>query len=92
MKCPYCGNNHNKVKDSRLARDGITIRRRRRCLACSERFTTYESTGERLLPFLIRHSASSRSMLSFMSSTLTVLSKETEKLIDKVGKPKDSGS
>jgi len=93
MECPYCGNNHNKVKDSRLAKGGITIRRRRRCLACSERFTTYESTGERLLPFLIVKNSGQgatipnvKTMLSFLSSTLTVLSEETEKLIDKVGK------
>jgi transcriptional regulator NrdR family protein len=93
MECPYCGNNHNKVKDSRLSKGGITIRRRRRCLACSDRFTTYESTGERLLPFLIVKNSGQgatipnvKTMLSFMSSTLTVLSEETEKLIDKVGK------
>ena len=92
-KCPYCGNNHNKVKDSRLSKDGITIRRLRQCLACSDRFTTYESTEERLLPFLIvknsRQGASIpnvKTMLSFMSGTLAVLSEETEKLIEKVDK------
>jgi len=92
MECPYCGNNHNKVKDSRLSKDGITIRRRRQCLICSTRFTTYESTEERLLPFLIVKNSGQgasipnvKTMLSFMSSTLPVLSEETEKLIDKVG-------
>ena len=62
-------------------------------MICSTRFTTYESTGEQLLPFLIVKNSGQgasipnvKAMLSFMSSTLPVLSEETEKLIDKVGK------
>lgn len=42
MKCPYCGNEENKVVDSRPVQDGRAVRRRRECLGCSERFTTYE--------------------------------------------------
>ena len=42
MKCPYCGYTESKVIDSRPAEEGTTIRRRRECLACSRRFTTYE--------------------------------------------------
>jgi transcriptional repressor NrdR len=42
MKCPSCGSPENKVVDSRAARDGDSIRRRRECLACGARFTTYE--------------------------------------------------
>ena len=42
MKCPFCGYNESKVIDSRPAEEGATIRRRRECLACSKRFTTYE--------------------------------------------------
>ncbi|MBQ5522848.1 MAG: transcriptional repressor NrdR [Oscillospiraceae bacterium] len=42
MKCPYCGTNDSKVIDSRPAEEGTTIRRRRECLACKKRFTTYE--------------------------------------------------
>lgn len=42
MKCPYCGYSESKVIDSRPAEEGTTIRRRRECLACSRRFTTYE--------------------------------------------------
>lgn len=42
MKCPYCGNQESKVIDSRPAEEGATIRRRRECLACQKRFTTYE--------------------------------------------------
>lgn len=42
MNCPYCGENRDRVVDSRESRDGDTIRRRRECLACGRRFTSYE--------------------------------------------------
>ena len=42
MKCPFCGYTESKVIDSRPAEEGSTIRRRRECLACTKRFTTYE--------------------------------------------------
>ncbi len=42
MKCPFCGFTDSKVIDSRPAEDGATIRRRRECLGCQKRFTTYE--------------------------------------------------
>ena len=42
MKCPKCGADEDKVLDSRAARDGAAIRRRRECAACGHRFTTYE--------------------------------------------------
>lgn len=42
MKCPYCGHNKDKVIDSRESRDGAAIRRRRECLECGRRMTTYE--------------------------------------------------
>jgi len=42
MKCPFCAYNESKVIDSRPAEEGATIRRRRECLACQKRFTTYE--------------------------------------------------
>ncbi|MCK4390244.1 MAG: transcriptional repressor NrdR [Desulfobacterales bacterium] len=42
MKCPYCGEMDNKVIDSRVTKDGNAVRRRRECLACKHRFTTYE--------------------------------------------------
>ena len=51
MKCPFCGENNNKVIDSRLSREGNAIRRRRECLACSRRFTTYEYIEE--IPLVI---------------------------------------
>ena len=42
MKCPFCGDLDSKVVDSRHSEDGLSIRRRRECLACQRRFTTYE--------------------------------------------------
>ena len=42
MKCPYCGELDNKVIDSRMTKEGNAVRRRRECLACNHRFTTYE--------------------------------------------------
>ena len=42
MKCPFCGDQDSKVVDSRHSEDGLSIRRRRECLACQRRFTTYE--------------------------------------------------
>ena len=46
MKCPFCGRMEEKVVDSREARDGEVIRRRRHCLHCGRRFTTYERIEE----------------------------------------------
>ena len=93
MECTNCGKTDNKVIDSRLSKDGIAIRRRRRCLICSSRFTTYEATEERLLPFLgTKHVERAptvtnlKAMVSFMSNTLDILSKETETLVDKIKK------
>jgi transcriptional repressor NrdR len=51
--CPFCGHVETKVTDSRLAGEGRQIRRRRECLACSERFTTFE-TAELLMPMVIK--------------------------------------
>ena len=42
MRCPYCNNHDDKVVDSRSCRDGQAIRRRRECVGCGQRFTTYE--------------------------------------------------
>ncbi|OPY06864.1 MAG: Transcriptional repressor NrdR [Syntrophus sp. PtaB.Bin001] len=53
MKCPFCGNVENKVMDSRVSRDGNAIRRRRECLACGRRFTTYEYIEE-ILPTVVK--------------------------------------
>lgn len=53
MRCPFCGADDSKVIDSRLSTEGDAIRRRRSCVECSERFTTYE-TAELSLPRLIK--------------------------------------
>lgn len=42
MKCPYCSHQDDKVVDSRSSQEGVSVRRRRECLKCSRRFTTYE--------------------------------------------------
>jgi len=49
MKCPFCGHQEDRVVDSRASAEGIAIRRRRECLACSRRFTTYEHIEEQRL-------------------------------------------
>lgn len=51
MKCPFCGEINNKVIDSRLSKNGDVIRRRRECILCSRRFTTYEHIEE--IPIMI---------------------------------------
>ena len=53
MKCPYCSQIDNKVIDSRLSKDGRMIRRRRECIPCGRRFTTYEKLEE-ILPLVIK--------------------------------------
>lgn len=53
MHCPFCGHAETKVNDSRLAAEGRQIRRRRECLACGERFTTFESP-ELVMPQIIK--------------------------------------
>jgi transcriptional repressor NrdR len=49
VKCPYCGHNDDHVLDSRPARDGSAIRRRRECTGCARRFTTFEEIEEKRL-------------------------------------------
>ena len=53
MKCPFCAKIDNKVIDSRLGKDGRMIRRRRECLNCEKRFTTYEKV-EAVLPMVVK--------------------------------------
>jgi transcriptional repressor NrdR len=53
MYCPFCGHVETKVNDSRLAAEGRQIRRRRECLACGERFTTFES-AELVMPLVVK--------------------------------------
>ncbi|MBI4459734.1 MAG: transcriptional repressor NrdR [Acidobacteria bacterium] len=51
MKCPFCGRSKDKVVDSRESKEGQSIRRRRECLACKRRYTTYERVDE--VPYMI---------------------------------------
>ncbi|MEQ1757469.1 MAG: transcriptional regulator NrdR [Vicinamibacterales bacterium] len=51
MKCPFCGNLGDKVVDSRESKEGEVIRRRRECLACGRRFTSYERIDE--IPYMV---------------------------------------
>ncbi len=53
MKCPYCTKINNKVIDSRMSKNGRTIRRRRECIECGRRFTTYEKL-EDVLPMIVK--------------------------------------
>lgn len=57
MRCPFCDAADTKVIDSRLAGDGDSVRRRRECLTCTERFTTYE-TAELVMPRVIKRDGS----------------------------------
>lgn len=58
MKCPYCGYEESKVVDSRHSDDGNSIRRRRECLSCQKRFTTYETVES--LPVVVVKKDNSR--------------------------------
>jgi transcriptional repressor NrdR len=57
MRCPFCGSNDTKVIDSRFAAEGDQVRRRRECIECIERFTTYE-TAELSMPRMVKRDAS----------------------------------
>ncbi len=57
MRCPFCGDDDTKVIDSRLANEGDSVRRRRQCLSCSERFTTFE-TAELAFPRVVKQDGS----------------------------------
>ncbi len=57
MRCPFCRSEDTQVTDSRVAEEGATIRRRRRCQACERRFTTYER-AELTLPVVVKKDGS----------------------------------
>ncbi len=57
MHCPFCGADDTKVIDSRLVADGDSVRRRRACQTCDERFTTFE-TAELLMPKIVKNDGS----------------------------------
>ena len=93
MECPHCGKTVNKVIDSRPVKGGIAIRRRRECLACAGRFSTYESTEEKLLRVFIWKDVRPGSATKYvkavgtsLANALKALTEETEALIVKVDK------
>jgi len=57
LKCPFCTHLENKVIDSRLSKEGQVIRRRRECLSCERRFTTYERIEE-IMPLVVKKDGS----------------------------------
>lgn len=57
MRCPFCGNAETQVVDSRVSEEGDAIRRRRRCLSCDKRFTTYERV-ELAMPTVVKRDGS----------------------------------
>ena len=80
MKCPYCGYKESKVVDSRPADEGNSIRRRRECLACEKRFTTYET-----LPMVVIKKDGSRQSFDrnkVLGSMLRACEKRTVSMAD----------
>ncbi|SUT86330.1 transcriptional regulator NrdR [Actinobacillus ureae] len=76
MRCPFCAAEDTKVVDSRLAADGYQIRRRRECISCKERFTTFES-AELVVPYIVKNNGN---RVSFDANKLRVsLSRALEK-------------
>jgi transcriptional repressor NrdR len=76
MRCPFCNENHDRVVDSRESRDGVTIRRRRECLTCGRRFTSYEQIED--IPYMVVKHDGSREEFS-RKKHLTGLLKACEK-------------
>ncbi len=97
MECPYCGKIIGSVIDSRPTKEGIAVRRRRECLACGRRFTTYEATADNLLRVLVKDDAvrgptltNLKTVLESMSGTFKALSRETEELMKRQDRLKKS--
>ena len=76
MRCPYCQEYESRVIDSRASEDGCTIRRRRECINCKRRFTTYERVEER--PLLVVKNGGDREQFS-REKILKGISKACEK-------------
>jgi transcriptional repressor NrdR len=76
MRCPFCSENRDRVVDSRESRDGVTIRRRRECLSCGRRFTSYEQIDD--IPYMVVKHDGSREEFS-RKKLLSGLQKACEK-------------
>src|ERR1700685_738954 len=86
MTCPFCGHLEDKVVDSRESREGDAIRRRRQCLACEKRFTTYERIDE--VPYMVIKKDGRREKFD-RQKVLTGLLKSAEKRPISMGKLSD---
>ncbi|MGI9628857.1 MAG: transcriptional regulator NrdR [Longimicrobiales bacterium] len=91
MRCPACHSASSKVVDSRTARDGRAVRRRRECLRCGDRFTTYEYVEERQLQILKRNGSGEdfdrnklRRSIGVACAKRPVSSAEIEALVDTI--------
>ncbi len=93
MRCPFCDNTEDKVVDSREAKDGDSIRRRRECLKCGRRFTSYERIDE--IPYMVVKKDGRRERFErhkIMSGLLRasekrpISSPQLEQIVDKVEK------
>ncbi len=91
MICPHCNSEEDRVVDSRNTKDGHVIRRRRECLSCGERFTTYERIDE--LPYMVIKKDGRREKFNrekLLNGLITacekrpVSTKELENIVDKV--------
>src|SRR5699024_12263014 len=91
MKCPFCNHEDTQVLDSRVLEDGDAIRRRRRCLSCDRRFTTYER-AELMMPTVVKRDGSRmsfdpsrvRASMELALSKLTVRWKEVDAAIERL--------
>ena len=77
MKCPFCAEINNKVIDSRVSKDGNVIRRRRECVECNRRFTTYENIEE--IPIMLVKKDGRREVFS-LDKVRSGMKKACEKL------------
>ncbi len=93
MRCPFCGVSEDKVVDSREAKDGDSIRRRRECLGCGRRFTSYERIDE--IPYMVVKKDGRRERFErgkIMSGLLRasekrpISSSQLEEIVDKIEK------
>jgi transcriptional repressor NrdR len=78
MRCPFCSENRDRVVDSRESRDGATIRRRRECVSCGRRFTSYEQIDD--IPYMVVKHDGSREEFS-RKKLLSGLLKACEKRV-----------
>ena len=85
MECPHCGQISDEVIDSRPIKEGLAIRRRRRCLTCQGRFTTYESTEEQLPVVLMKRGFGQGGAITQVKTVLAFTSRTLNAVIDEVG-------